>query len=76
MVLAPPIAVAHEGGDAANRRWATSSKASTYAIRAPVAATANAKGDAATRYLRFLQTPAAKAIFEKYGFSFLVKPAA
>ena len=42
----------------------------------PVAATANAKGDAATRYLRFLQTPAAKAIFEKYGFSFLVKPAA
>ena len=42
----------------------------------PVAATATAKGDAATRYLHFLQTPAAKAIFEKYGFSFLVKPAA
>jgi molybdate transport system substrate-binding protein len=42
----------------------------------PVAATATAKGTAATSYLHFLQTPAAKAIFEKYGFSFLVKPAA
>lgn len=28
----------------------------------------------AMRYLDFLRTPAAKAIFERYGFSFLIKP--
>jgi len=39
----------------------------------PVAATANGKATAA-RYLSFLATPAAKAIFERYGFSFLIKP--
>jgi molybdate transport system substrate-binding protein len=39
----------------------------------PVAATANAKADAA-KYLQFLRGSAAKAVFEKYGFSFLVKP--
>ena len=39
----------------------------------PVAATANGKTTAA-RYLSFLATPAAKAIFERYGFSFLIKP--
>jgi molybdate transport system substrate-binding protein len=39
----------------------------------PVAATATA-GPSAARYLNFLQTNAAKSIFEKYGFSFLVKP--
>ena len=39
----------------------------------PVAATASGKA-AATRYLAFLATPAAKAIFERYGFSFLIKP--
>jgi molybdate transport system substrate-binding protein len=39
----------------------------------PVAATATA-GPGAARYLNFLQTNAAKSIFEKYGFSFLVKP--
>jgi molybdate transport system substrate-binding protein len=39
----------------------------------PVAATADGKA-AATRYLGFLATPAAKAIFERYGFSFLIKP--
>jgi len=40
----------------------------------PVAATASAKDKAATaRYLAFLRTAAAKAIFETYGFSFLVK---
>ena len=39
----------------------------------PVAATANGKA-AAARYLSFLATPAAKAIFERYGFSFLIKP--
>jgi molybdate transport system substrate-binding protein len=39
----------------------------------PVAATATAKADAA-KYLTFLRGSAAKAIFEKYGFSFLIKP--
>jgi molybdate transport system substrate-binding protein len=39
----------------------------------PVAATTNAKPDA-TKYLQFLRGSAAKAVFEKYGFSFLVKP--
>lgn len=39
----------------------------------PVAATANGKTTAA-RYLSFLATPASKAIFERYGFSFLIKP--
>jgi molybdate transport system substrate-binding protein len=40
----------------------------------PVALTANAKPDAA-QYLAFLRTQAAKSIFERYGFSFLIKPA-
>jgi molybdate transport system substrate-binding protein len=39
----------------------------------PVAATANAKADSA-KYLQFLRTNAAKAVFDKYGFSFLLKP--
>ena len=39
----------------------------------PVAATANAKPLGA-RYVEFLRGSAAKAIFEKYGFSFLIKP--
>lgn len=39
----------------------------------PVAATANAKTDAAD-YLAFLKSAQAKAIFEKYGFSYLIKP--
>jgi molybdate transport system substrate-binding protein len=39
----------------------------------PVAATATAKMEAAF-YLAFLRSQAAKAIFEKYGFSFLVSP--
>ena len=39
----------------------------------PVAATSTAKA-AATRYLQFLHGAAAKAIFEKYGFGFLIKP--
>ncbi len=40
----------------------------------PVALTITAKPDAAT-YLAFLRTQTAKSIFERYGFSFLVKPA-
>jgi molybdate transport system substrate-binding protein len=40
----------------------------------PVAATVAAK-PAADRYLAFLRTQAAKAIFERYGFRFLVEPA-
>ena len=39
----------------------------------PVAATTTAKTEAAG-YLAFLRSAAAKAIFEKYGFSFLVSP--
>jgi molybdate transport system substrate-binding protein len=39
----------------------------------PVALTTNAKPDAAP-YLAFLRSQAAKSIFERYGFSFLVKP--
>ena len=43
------------------------------AIIYPVAATTTAKTEAAD-YLAFLRSSAAKAIFEKYGFSFLVSP--
>jgi len=39
----------------------------------PVAATATAKAEAAD-YLAFLRTTAAKTIFEKYGFKFLINP--
>ncbi len=39
----------------------------------PVAATVTAKTEAGS-YLAFLRSPAARAIFEKYGFSFLVSP--
>jgi molybdate transport system substrate-binding protein len=39
----------------------------------PVAATTTARAEAAG-YLAFLRSAAAKAIFEKYGFSFLVSP--
>jgi molybdate transport system substrate-binding protein len=43
------------------------------AIVYPVAATANARPEAAD-YLAFLRSRQAKTIFEKYGFSFLVSP--
>jgi molybdate transport system substrate-binding protein len=43
------------------------------AIIYPVAATATAKPDAID-YLAFLRSSTAKAIFEKYGFKFLVNP--
>lgn len=43
------------------------------AIIYPVAATASAK-PSATPYLAFLRSTAAKSIFEKYGFTFLIKP--
>jgi len=43
------------------------------AIIYPVAATATAKSDAAS-YLAFLRSAAAKSIFDKYGFTFLIKP--
>jgi molybdate transport system substrate-binding protein len=39
----------------------------------PVALTANAKPEAA-RYLAFLRSGAAKAVFETYGFTFLARP--
>ncbi len=40
----------------------------------PVAELIASKSAATARYLAFLRTQGAKAIFEKYGFSFLVKP--
>src|SRR5580704_5679452 len=43
------------------------------AIIYPVAATATAKPEAAD-YLAFLHSSAAKAVLEKYGFTYLVKP--
>jgi len=43
------------------------------AIIYPVAATAHA-GSSANDYLAFLRSTAAKAIFEKYGFRFLIRP--
>lgn len=43
------------------------------AITYPVAATVNAKPEA-QQYLTFLRSPDAKAVFEKYGFTFLVRP--
>jgi molybdate transport system substrate-binding protein len=43
-------------------------------IKYPVAALKDAKSQAVAQYLQFLRTPEAKAIFEQYGFSFLIKP--
>jgi molybdate transport system substrate-binding protein len=40
----------------------------------PVAAIANTKKAGVGQYFSFLRTLAAKAIFEKYGFSYLIKP--
>jgi len=40
----------------------------------PVAATAASKSEQTPRYLSFLRTSTAKAIFERYGFSYLIKP--
>jgi molybdate transport system substrate-binding protein len=42
-------------------------------ITYPVAATASAKPEVAS-YLSFLRSQAAKSTFEKYGFTFLIKP--
>jgi molybdate transport system substrate-binding protein len=39
----------------------------------PVALTASARPDA-PQYLAFLRSPAAKAVFEHYGFTFLIRP--
>jgi molybdate transport system substrate-binding protein len=43
------------------------------AITYPVAVTANAKPEA-MRYIAFLRSNAAKEVFERYGFTFLVRP--
>jgi molybdate transport system substrate-binding protein len=40
----------------------------------PVAATAESINPAVASYLNFLRSPAAKTIFERYGFSYLIKP--
>jgi molybdate transport system substrate-binding protein len=43
------------------------------AIIYPVAATTTAKPEALD-YLAFLRSPAAKAVLEKYGFVYLIRP--
>jgi molybdate transport system substrate-binding protein len=43
------------------------------AIIYPVAATTTARAEAAN-YLAFLRSSAAKTVFEKYGFTFLIRP--
>jgi len=40
----------------------------------PVAVTSDSKNPGVAAYLSFLRTQAAKATFEKYGFSFLIRP--
>jgi molybdate transport system substrate-binding protein len=40
----------------------------------PVAATAGTRKPGVGQYFGFLRSPAAKTIFEKYGFSYLIKP--
>ncbi|HZP69778.1 MAG TPA: molybdate ABC transporter substrate-binding protein [Pseudolabrys sp.] len=40
----------------------------------PVALTTDSRSPAARRYLDFLRSVTAKAIFEKYGFTFLIRP--
>ena len=40
----------------------------------PVAETSASKNTVVARYLDFLRTGAAKAVFERYGFSFLIRP--
>jgi PAS domain-containing protein len=40
----------------------------------PVAATSSTKKPVVGQYLNFLRSPAAKAVFERYGFSYLIKP--
>ena len=44
------------------------------AVTYPVAQTAESKNAATASYLTFLRTNAAKAIFDKYGFNYLIKP--
>ena len=46
------------------------------AITYPAAGITASQNAQVMRYLHFLQTPAAKAAFEKYGFSFLIPPKA
>src|SRR3984893_14540401 len=41
----------------------------------PVGATGQTTNPVVTRYLTFLRSSSAKAIFERYGFSYLIKPA-
>jgi molybdate transport system substrate-binding protein len=40
----------------------------------PAATTADTKNTGVEKYFSFLRAPAAKAIFERYGFSYLIKP--
>jgi molybdate transport system substrate-binding protein len=43
-------------------------------ITYPVAATAETTNPVVTHYLNFLRSSSAKSIFERYGFSYLIKP--
>jgi molybdate transport system substrate-binding protein len=43
-------------------------------VNYPVAATVITTKQSVSQYLLFLRSPVAKAIFEKYGFSFLIRP--
>jgi len=44
------------------------------AVTYPVAVTSDSRNAHSARYISFLRSSPAKAIFEKYGFSFLIKP--
>jgi len=49
--------------------WSSRSSLESHpSIVYPVAAVAGQKTDAAARFLNFLETPEAAAVFEKYGF--------
>ncbi|MGC2339920.1 MAG: substrate-binding domain-containing protein, partial [Pseudolabrys sp.] len=40
----------------------------------PVAATSSTKKPAVGQYFNFLRSSAARSVFERYGFSYLIKP--
>ena len=63
-------------GGSTSGKWmaASSSALPQNSRRANSQATATSKNSATARYLAFLRTAAAKTIFEKYGFSFLIRP--
>jgi molybdate transport system substrate-binding protein len=71
-----PLGIVYETDARINpgvRVIATFPDGSHESVTYPVALTASAN-KAATQYLSFLRSAAAKAIFEKYGFTFLIRP--